>query len=310
MEITALHWAIIINPKSGKKKYKKQSQELFQTLDDLKISYHHRITEFAAHATYIARSLTEQGFKNFLVLGGDGTISEVINGIFSANVATTQDIKIALIPRGTGNDWGRFWGITRNFKRSLHIFLRGKTQAIDVGKVSFSIESEKCTHYFINSVGFGLDAHVVRLTHRLKEVFGSHSFLYSVAMLLAVFTYKSHKGHITSVGHAFEGKLLTMNIANGCYSGGGMKQNPDAIPTDGEFDVMLAKQPRFVDIIGALTYLVRGKLTEHPVIMAYRTKSITVDLEENARAEADGIVVNGISPYEVNVLPAAIQMVV
>ena len=133
-----------------------------------------------------------------MVLGGDGTMSEVTNGIFSARVDKTSDIKIALIPRGTGNDWGRFWGLTADYKKSIEVFLKGKTQTIDIGKVEYDMEGEKESHFFINSIGLGLDAAVVNLTHRLKEIFGSHSFMYSVSLLLAVFSYRPHKVKIHS----------------------------------------------------------------------------------------------------------------
>ena len=117
MEITHNRWAIIINPKSGKKKFRKQRKYLFETLKHNGVEFDYRVTRFAGHASKIAASFVEQGYKNIMILGGDGTTSEVINGIFSANIEKTDDLKIALIPRGTGNDWGRFWGLTADYKK-------------------------------------------------------------------------------------------------------------------------------------------------------------------------------------------------
>ena len=124
MEITSQHWAIIINPKSGKKKFRLQRKYLFQVLKHHNIQFDYRVTRFAGHASKIAKYFVEKQYKNIMVLGGDGTMSEVTNGIFSAQVETTSDIKIALIPRGTGNDWGRFWGLTADYKKSIDVFLR------------------------------------------------------------------------------------------------------------------------------------------------------------------------------------------
>jgi len=309
-EITAQHWAIIINPKSGKKKFQQQRIYLFQILEDAGILYNYKVTRFAGHAIKIARFFAEKGYQNFMVLGGDGTMSEVINGIFSAHIDRTSQLKIALIPRGTGNDWGRFWGLTRNYKQSIEIFLKGKLHSIDIGKVDYDMEGEKETHYFINSVGFGLDAAVVNLTHRLKEIFGSHSFMYTVALLGAVFTYKPHKVKILYDDKTIEENMFTMNAANGCYSGGGMKQNPNALPYDGLLDVMLAKNPTFFDILGALRRLFNGKLLEHPVIISFQTPGFDVMCDDNALIEADGIIVNGLSPYKISVIPNAIQMII
>jgi len=308
--ITPQHWAIIINPKSGKKKLFRQRKYLFLTLKNAGILFEYRVTKFAGHAIKIARLFAEKKYQNFLVVGGDGTLSEVINGIFSANIEVTNSLKIALIPRGTGNDWGRFWGLTRNYDHSIDVFLKGNNQTIDIGKVDFELEDEKLTHYFINSVGLGLDAAVVNITQKLKRLAGSYSFLYTVALLFAVFTYRARKIKIRSTDRNLDESMFTMNVANGCFSGGGMKQTPNALPYDGLLDVMIAKKPTFVDIIGGLRRLFNGKLLEHPVIDSFQTKSITIQCHKNTMLEADGIVVYGTSPYTISIIPNAIQMIV
>ena len=272
--------------------------------------FDYRVTRFAGHASKIARYYVQKGYKNIMVLGGDGTMSEVINGIFNATTKSTQDLKIALIPRGTGNDWGRFWGLTADYRKSIEVLLKGKTQPIDIGKVEYDMEGEKEAHYFINSIGLGLDATVVNLTHRLKEFFGSHSFLYSVSLLLAVFSYRSHKVKLYSHEKNIDDGMFTMNIANGCYSGGGLKQTPNALPYDGLLDVMMARKPTFVDIIGALVALFRGKLLEHPAIVSFQTRELIVQSDKKALMEADGIIVNGSSPFKISIIPGAIQMIV
>ncbi len=310
MEITSQHWAIIINPKSGKKKFRQQRKYLFLKLKHANIEFDYRITRFAGHASKVARNFVEKGYKNLIILGGDGTISEVINGIFSADIEDTRELKIALIPRGTGNDWGRFWGLTRDYKHSIEVFLKGKLQPIDIGKVEFDMEGVRESHYFINSIGLGLDAAVVNLTHRLKAVIGSHSFLYTFALLGAVFSYKAHKIRIFSNEKDLSESMFTMNVANGCYSGGGMKQNPNAIPTDGKLDLMMAKKPKFWDIITAIARLFNGKLLEHPLIESFQTQKILIQCDKSALMEADGIIVNGFSPYTISILPEAIQMII
>jgi diacylglycerol kinase (ATP) len=309
-QITPQHWAIIINPKSGKKKFRQQLKYLFKMLERSGIQFDYKLTRFAGHAVKIARQFAEKDYRNFMVLGGDGTMSEVINGIFSANIEHTNTLKIALIPRGTGNDWGRFWGLTRDYNHSIDVFLKGNIQSIDIGKVDYELEGEKQTHYFINSVGLGLDATVVNITHQLKKYVGSHSFLYTVALLCAVFTYRARKIKILSSDRNIDDSMFTMNVANGCYSGGGMKQTPHALPYDGLLDVMMAKKPTFFDILGALRLIFNGRLLEHPVIESFQTKSLQVNCHKNALMEADGIIVNGTSPYTISIIPNAIQMIV
>jgi diacylglycerol kinase (ATP) len=310
MEITPLRWAIIINPKSGKKNFRKQIKYLFESLQNAGIEFDYRMTRFAGHASKLSRYFVEKNYKNIMVLGGDGTMSEVINGIFSSNVENTNSLKIALIPRGTGNDWGRFWGLNRDYNKSIDVFFKGKTQFIDIGKVEYDMEGVPEAHYFINSIGLGLDAAVVNLTHRIKSVLGSHSILYTLALLGAVFTYKAHRVRVFSEEKKLVDSMFTMNIANGCYSGGGMKQNPNAVPYDGLMDVMMAKKPKLWDILTALPLIFNGKLLKHPVIESFQTKQLLIQSDKSALMEADGIIVNGFSPFTVSIIPNAIQMII
>ena len=283
---------------------------LFEKLKIEDIPFEYKVTKFTGHAVKIAKLFAEKGVQNFMVLGGDGTISEVVNGIFSADLEQTSSLKIALIPRGTGNDWGRFWNLTSDYNHSVDVFLTGKTQLIDIGKIEYVLEGEHQTRFFINSVGLGLDAAVVNITSLLKRYLGSHSFLYKLALLGAVFNYRAHGVTIRSVERNIDEKMFTMNVANGCFSGGGLKQTPFALPYDGLLDVMLAKKPTFFDIISGLRILFKGKLLEHPVIESFQTKKLIIRCHKKALIEADGIIVNGSSPYAMSIIPKAIQMIV
>jgi len=310
MEITPNHWAVIINPKSGKKKFRQQRKYLFLTLKHAGIHFDYKVTRFAGHATKIAKHFAEMHYCNFLVVGGDGTISEVVNGLMSADIPTTQHLKLALIPRGTGNDWGRFWGLNRNYKHSIDIFLKGNSKSIDIGKAAYVLEGDRYTRYFINSIGFGLDAFVCHNTNQMKKYVGSHSILYLFALIAAIFTFRPRKSVIETDSKKITGNMFTMNIANGCYSGGGMKQNPHAIPYDGLFDVMLVKKPGIKDILKALPLIFNGRIQEVPVIESFRTKKLVLNCDRNEIFEADGIVINYGSPAEISIIENALEMIV
>ncbi len=310
MKNTVEKWALIINPKSGKRKFNQQIKYLFENLDKSDIEYEYQMTRFAGHAQKIAARFIKQDFKNFLVVGGDGTISEVVNGIFGTNSENTSEMKLAIIPRGTDNDWARFWGLTRDYKHSIEVFLNQNLKKIDIGKVNYILEGENHTHFFINSVGFGLDAAVVRIAHHLRRYLGSYSILYFIALLSAVFTYRSADTIVQVNGKTIKKNMFTMNIANGCYSGGGMKQNPDAIPYDGQLDAMIANKPTFKDIVKALTMLFNGSLLQHPMIESFRSDKMTVNIMQNGCFEADGIVVYAENEFGIETLTDGIQMIV
>lgn len=309
--ISPHHWLVITNPTAGKRQFRIQSKFVKNELEKAGIPFIFKLTEYSGHAIKIAKHYTENGCLNFLILGGDGTISEVINGIFAAKSEDSASIKIAILPRGTGNDWGRFWKITKNSQASIDVFFKGKTQLIDIGKIDYrNGNNQKDEHFFINSIGFGLDAEVVAMTHKLKKYFGSFSLLYTIALVAAVFKYKPFPAQLKINDIEINKKLFTMNIANGPYTGGGIKQNPFALPYDGVFDMMVVGKPTFKDIVTALPKIFNGKLYYHPVIETFQTKEVKVKVAADIPVEADGIILHSTHNCVVSIIPNAIQMIV
>ena len=305
---------IIINPKSGRSTYRKQRLYLFNILKQRHLPFTYKVTKYAGHATELARELVEKGYDELLVLGGDGTLSEVVDGVMHANITFEQrsNISLGLMPRGTGNDWGRFWGLTRNYKHSLDIFFNdSKKQPIDIGCLTICRNGEEEKHYFINSVGFGIDAKTVQRANVLKYYVGSHGLNYFFGLLSAVFTHKSVPVTLTTdEGLQLDEPLFTMNIGNGPFSGGGIKQNPDADPRDGIFHAMFASKPTFRLIMSAIPNLFNGHLTDISFIHSFTAHSVVVNTKQHIVIEKDGILIDACGPYKVEILPSALQMVV
>ena len=306
--------AIIINPKSGKKAYRRQRLYLYRLLQERHEQFEYRVTKYASHATELARELVEQGCDRLLVLGGDGTLSEAIDGIMHAKIPEERRRRIifGLMPRGTGNDWGRFWGLDRNHKRSLDIFFNtGHAEKVDVGCLTLLRNNEPEKHYFINSVGFGIDAKTCQRAQVLKYYVGSHGLNYFFGLLSAVFKHKALPVELTTdEGLKLEQPMFTMNIGNGPFSGGGIRQNPDADPRDGEFQGMFVSQPTFRLIMSALPKLFNGRLKEVSFIHYFNTRSVTLDTKQHVMFEKDGILVDACGPYKIEIIPSALQMVV
>ena len=305
---------IIINPKSGKSAYRKQRLYLFRLLKRRHEAFTYKVTKYAAHATELACELVEKGYDRILVLGGDGTLSEVIDGIMHASVPEAQRRKVVfgLMPRGTGNDWGRFWNLTRNYKQSLDIFFNtGKAQTVDVGCLTLLRNGKEEKHYFINSVGFGIDAVTCQRAQVLKYYVGSHGLNYFFGLLSAIFRHKPVPVQLsTDEGLQLTDPLFTMNIGNGPFSGGGIRQNPDADPRDGVFHGMFVSRPTFRLIMSALPKLFNGRLKEIDFIKNFTAKSITLQTRKHIIIEKDGILVDACGPYKIDIIPSALQMMV
>ena len=301
---------IIINPKSGKPYFRAQRIYLWKLLRKRHAPFAYCVTKVAGHATDLARELVEKGYDEILVLGGDGTLSETINGIMCANLTPEQraKIQVGLMPRGTGNDWGRFWGLNKKHKESLHRFFRGEGHPIDIGCLTYWRNGIEHHRYFINSVGFGVDPLCCKKAEELKHFIGSHHVNYVFGLIAAVMQHKAQHMVLKVDGkETVDDLLFTMNIGNGPFSGGGIRQNPEADPTDGVFHAMFVKKPTFPQIIKALPNLFNGRLTDLPFIYPIVGKEIEIHYRKHLLFEADGILENIIGPCKVTCIHHALQ---
>lgn len=301
---------IIINPKSGKKAFRAQRIYLWRLLRKRHQPFAYRVTKFAGHATELARELVEKGYDEILILGGDGTLSEAINGIMRADLTAEQraKIQVGLMPRGTGNDFARYWNLTKNHKESLRRFFEGEGHPIDIGCLTYWRNGIEHHRYFINSIGFGVDPLCCKKAETLKYYVGSHSINYAFALVDAIIHHKAqHMVLMVDGKERVNDLLFTMNIGNGPFSGGGIKQNPQADPTDGLFHGMFVKKPTFGQVIKALPNLFNGKLTDLPFIYPILGKEVEVVYHKHLMIEADGILENFIAPCKVTCIHHALQ---
>ena len=302
---------IIINPKSGKRAFRRQRIYLWKLLRRRREPFVYRVTKYAEHAIELGRELVERGCDEILVLGGDGTLSEVINGIMRADIPEEQRAKISfgIMPRGTGNDWGRFWGLTKDFKKSLDRFFNGEKQPLDVGCITYWRNGIVHHRYFINSVGFGVDSLTCQWATTLKYYIGSHHVNYFFALLAAVCVHKSQKIELIVDGKTIVNDMLfTMNIGNGPFSGVGIKQNPDADPRDGVFHSIFVQTPTFLQVLKAIPRLFDGRLTNLDFVHSFVGKEVEVNTRKHLMFEADGILENIMGPCRITCLHNALSM--
>ena len=302
---------IIINPKSGKRAFRRQRIYLWKLLRKRREPFVYRVTKYAEHAIELARELVERGCDEILVLGGDGTLSEVINGIMRADIPEEQRAQICfgLMPRGTGNDWGRFWGLNKEYKKSLDRFFNGEKQPLDVGCITYWRNGIVHHRYFINSVGFGVDSLTCQWATTLKYYIGSHHVNYFFALLAAICVHKSQKIELIVDGKTIVNDMLfTMNIGNGPFSGGGIKQNPDADPRDGVFHSIFVQTPTFRQVLKAIPRLFDGRLTDLDFVHSFVGKEVEVNTRKHLMFEADGILENIMGPCRITCLHNALSM--
>ena len=110
--------------------------------------------------------------------------------------------------------------------------------------------------------------------------------------------------------NTMEQKIITIAIGNTCYSGGGLKQAPEAIPTDGLFHITAIEPLKLTEIPSALRCLFQGKLTDHKRAHSFITKRFVVETPSKIYAETDGILIDAKSPYTIEIIPQALHMLI
>jgi len=301
-------WCIIVNPCSGKKIYRRHGiKSLQKALQACNQTSELQFTQREGHAVELVRQAVNRGYKQLIVIGGDGTLNEVINGIFSSDSASPEEIVVAAIPSGTGNDWIRQWNITRK-TNLIDYFSFGKRILVDVGVVTEKEGTNR--RYFLNALGLGFDGDVVFRADRLRTWVGAQSWTYLVSVFLSVF--KLHYSHlcIETEKDRIEGEVLTVCIGNGCYTGGGLMQTPKANPCDGVFDVMLLQRIRLKDIPSLLNALLKRKIDTHPAVKTFRSNTVSISSLQPVRSETDGVLLTMNYPVEIKLLPQRIQFLV
>ena len=301
-------WLVIVNPNAGRKKGFRDWEEISSLLSKYRFRYHVVFTERPEHAIQLSRSHIEDGFRYILVVGGDGTMNEVVNGMFQQKACKTTDITLGMITVGTGNDWGRMFGIPSDYREAVRALLRNNTFIQDAGTVEYLKESNIQNRYFVNIAGLGFDAEVARRSNRLKERGKGGPLLYLITIFTSLMNFKHLNALISVDGLAIESQIFSMNVGICRYSGGGMLQVPNAIPDDGLFDLTVINRMRKMKIIRSLKRLYDGTITEHPKVDSYTGKSIRVESSDKIHLETDGETL-GHTPIEFTIIPKSIKII-
>ena len=301
-------WLVIVNPNAGNGKGKKDWDTISALLRKAGINFSVKFTERKSQAIDFTMEGIAAGYRKIITVGGDGTLNEVVNGVFSNSLCPTNDISIGLIPVGTGNDWGRMFGIPLDYEKAISIIKESKLFVHDVGVVSFFIGSEKFNRHFINIAGLGFESVVVRRTNIQKDKGHGGKLIYFYNLVMSLLSYKNTKADLILDGVKIIADVFSINVGNGRYCGGGMRQTPKAIPNDGLLDVTIINGMGKFEIIRNLKILYDGSILNHPKIDGYKCKSLKVNSDSILYAEADGESL-GHTPVEFKIIPASINVI-
>ena len=220
---------VIVNPASASGSTGETWPQIASDLRSQFGSFRLMFTKHRGDAAALAVDAARKGAKLIIACGGDGTISEVANGILSSG----KDVELGVLPSGTGGDFRRTLEIPTRTRDAARILGTGRTVRIDVGRVSYTDKhGNDATRYFVGVASCGMSTKVIQRVKEDKSSFATallKTALQNTPVRLVVQLDDAHDRQLT---------VSNLCIANARYFGGGMKIAPDAKLTDGKFDVI------------------------------------------------------------------------
>lgn len=252
---------IIFNPVAGKKNALKKLRAAQGVFDEKGVEYDVHATDDIGSGERLAKLLSEQGERDFVVVGGDGTLHEVLNGLSYPSVC-----RLGLIPAGTGNDFAAALGLPNSAEKAALRIAANEPQETDYLQVG----NRRC----MNVAGIGMDVDVLERCARSRST-GKRKYLKN--LFSSVFSFQGHRVRVESGAFSKTFDALLAVACNGSQFGGGVRICPTAEPSDHEIDVVLVeKKGGTWQLIRAFWKLLRGKILTYKETTRFRCERMTV----------------------------------
>jgi YegS/Rv2252/BmrU family lipid kinase len=290
-----------VNPASDNGATGKRWPELAHRAAGLGLTGESLFSDRPGHLIELARGAVEGGAKLVVAAGGDGTLNEVVNGVAGT------DVDLAVIPLGTGMDFGRTYGIPTKFDDAVRVALGGEIRTIDAGHVDYRTwEGTDAARWFANVGSVGMSGAVAQRANGMSKVLGGKiTFFYALTRVF--FEWENTDVCVTLDDCERRGRMHDVIVANGVWHGGGMMLAPDAAPDDGLFDVILIGDVSRADFLTTAPKIYKGKHVTHPKVEVLRSARVTVDADEHLPIEVEGEQV-GTTPATFSVVRGALRV--
>lgn len=281
----------IINPAAGKGAARHLLQPIHERMAASDYRYDVKICPRKGEIEALTHEAIEEGYRQIVAVGGDGTLTEMIQSLYASDAA---DLKAGIIPCGTGNDFSRMLYKNNDPLSALEAILVGKTKLVDV----LDCNGIKC----INVSAMGIDGQIVRDTDRIKKLIpGPAAYLISTLKALLLYTAKETQIQLDDL--VLERRTLIVAIGNGQFVGGGMQITPKAEIDDGIMDVCIVNHVSKPRLISLFPTIFKGKHLEVKEVEYYRGKEVWVKAIDKALyLNVDGNLV-GTTPVHITLAP-------
>src|SRR5215208_1804117 len=230
----------------------------------------------------LAREAADEGAKLLVVVGGDGTVHEVVNGI-----AGREGVELALVPRGTGWDFARTHGVPKRLEDALRIAKESEARPFDLGWATYRADGAEASAWFANMASVGMSGAVAAKANGTTKALGAKtSYLLALGAVFA--RWKNVRLRVAVDDERREALMEDCIVALGRYLAGGMMITPDAAPDDGLFDVLLIGDITKTELVRVMPKIYRGTHLPHPKGEVLRGTTVTIDADEPMPIQLDG----------------------
>jgi diacylglycerol kinase family enzyme len=236
-------------------------------------------------------------------------MNEVVNGLIGQDGTVPSGVALGVIPAGTGSDFLRSFGAPRSLEGAAGVIARGQRHDVDVGRARFqSFDGAPTTRYFINEAEVGLGAEACEAVNGSSKRFGAvATYLWAIAV--AMLYYRDQPVSFSIDGGPAETVILNNAwIANGSYSGAGIRSARSACPDDGLLDVVRIVHAGLLQRLRGLGKLRSGAFVDLPHVDYRTARHVEVTAQGRVPMETDGEPV-GTVPATFDLLPTRLPVI-
>ena len=288
----------IVNPFSGKKQGLKILEKIQPLFIESDIEIDIIKTDYSGHSENIAREFDITKYNGLLIIGGDGTFHEVINGLL--NRSDQKKIPIGIIPAGSGNSFMHDLDLVDPVK-AVNLIISNETRLIDVMRLQMGDE----IRYGINLIGWGMVTDVGLTAENIRWI---GPIRYTLAALFEILFKKSRKAILKIKDKIIDTKFMFIIGCNSIHVGKGMKMAPKAKIDDGLIDVVVVDDEiSRLRLLSVLPKLYKGTHIFEPEVRYYQSNEFSIFTEKNNILNVDGEII-GNTPIKVAVIPQTIEI--
>lgn len=295
--MTRRRFLLIVNPRGGKRRglaVLEQVQPIFAAADaELDV----RITEHSGHARQIVATLDLAAYSGVCLVGGDGTVHEVVSGLCER--AGAVSIPLGIIPGGSGNDVARHLGVSSPLEAVRRIVV-GRTGPFDVAKVETGGQIDYCAVV----VGWVGVADINSIAERLR-MFGPPR--YALAALWQILCARRCKASLVLDDQILEDDFLLVAACNTVFAGAGMRLAPRAKVDDGKIDVVILRRASRWQRLRLFARVYDGSHVDMSCVEYFQVHSLRILTDDRRPLDLDGEI-KGTPPVSIQTIPGAIRI--